>query len=266
MHARELKAPKSWRHVVEKVQREYLARGEQTTPQPKPVEVAEIPEHALGKESDRSEASVADAGRENAGMSEPVRSWENRVNSLDGVFDMVRGKIGKEKDKQAKYHNRDKREFDFAIGSKVLKRNFVLSSKEKNFNAKLAPRFIGPFTIAEKVSSNVYLLEKDGERLKNSVHSKDLKPFRETKWHEKHDAPANPPKVKPPLQTENLPKRRRGRPPKTSLGDSPGAATRDASQLMARTPRGTADAVKESERYVKPRVYQTRAYTRSMFL
>lgn len=58
----------------------------------------------------------------------------------------------KNKKEKARYYNKGRWEHKFKIGEKVCKRNYVQSSKNKTFKAKLGPKFIGPFTVAEKLS------------------------------------------------------------------------------------------------------------------
>ncbi|KAB0803439.1 hypothetical protein PPYR_00409, partial [Photinus pyralis] len=47
---------------------------------------------------------------------------------------------------QSRYNLRH-RQITYKKGDYVWKRNFVLSDASKNFSAKLAPKFIGPFQI-----------------------------------------------------------------------------------------------------------------------
>ena len=66
----------------------------------------------------------------------------------------------------------------FHAGQLVFKRNYVLSDAARDFTAKLAPKFVGPFRIKNKLSPWTYELEnsEDG-RLVGVWHAKDLKPF-----------------------------------------------------------------------------------------
>lgn len=63
----------------------------------------------------------------------------------------------------------------FAVGDSVWRRNFVLSDAAKYFNAKLAPKFIGPFLIKSKVSFQTYELSDSTGISKGIWHAKDLK-------------------------------------------------------------------------------------------
>ncbi|XP_019884900.1 uncharacterized protein LOC109610415 [Camponotus floridanus] len=77
--------------------------------------------------------------------------------------------------KQAHYYNLRRRDYRFAIGEQVLKRQHVLSSAAQNISAKLATKYHGPFTIAKMLSPVVYELTDNLNRGK--VHIKDLKPY-----------------------------------------------------------------------------------------
>lgn len=63
----------------------------------------------------------------------------------------------------------------FSVGDTVWRRNYVLSDASKYFTAKLAPKFVGPFYIANKVSSATYELTDASGASKGTWHAKDLK-------------------------------------------------------------------------------------------
>lgn len=62
----------------------------------------------------------------------------------------------------------------FKVGQEVLRRNFVQSSLEKRFNAKLAPLFVKA-KIREKVGNHYYILEDLEGKLVGTFHSKDIR-------------------------------------------------------------------------------------------
>lgn len=64
---------------------------------------------------------------------------------------------------------------NFTVGDSVWKKNYVLSDASKYFNAKLAPKFIGPFFIKRKVSYQTYELSDSSGKSKGVWHAKDLK-------------------------------------------------------------------------------------------
>ena len=73
-------------------------------------------------------------------------------------------------------YNLRRRYESFEPGQLVWKRNYVLSNAAQHFSAKLAPKFIGPFQIHQKVSPWTYVLKHpNGNVLPGTWHIKDLK-------------------------------------------------------------------------------------------
>lgn len=98
-----------------------------------------------------------------------------RAPALINVYDDIvkRLKIAYEKSK-IQYDLR-RRPAAFEVGDTVFRRNYVLSDAAKHFNAKLAPKFVGPFVIHRKVSSTTYELSDASGIVKGVWHVKDLK-------------------------------------------------------------------------------------------
>lgn len=61
------------------------------------------------------------------------------------------------------------------MGDKVFRREVVLSSAEKGFAAKLAPKYSGPYTVTKVVSPVVYNLKNISGKVLRRIHIKDLK-------------------------------------------------------------------------------------------
>jgi RNase H-like domain found in reverse transcriptase/Reverse transcriptase (RNA-dependent DNA polymerase)/Integrase zinc binding domain/Integrase core domain len=80
-------------------------------------------------------------------------------------------------ERNAKHYNLRRRPVEFFLGDRVWKKNFQLSDASKNFSAKLAPRFAGPFTVSKKVSPVTYHLKDDDGRPSGVWHVSDLKPY-----------------------------------------------------------------------------------------
>ncbi|XP_072141317.1 uncharacterized protein [Dermacentor andersoni] len=77
-------------------------------------------------------------------------------------------------------YNKGRRALEFAVGDEVLRRTHPLSDAAKGFAASLAPRWDGPYVIAKRISSLVYLLrEKHGSRVIGPVSLHDLKAYYE---------------------------------------------------------------------------------------
>lgn len=72
------------------------------------------------------------------------------------------------------YYNLRTRQQTFNIGQEVLRRNFVQSSAEKRFNAKLAPLFVKA-RIKDKLGSSYYLLEDLSGKTIGTYHAKDIR-------------------------------------------------------------------------------------------
>ena len=87
--------------------------------------------------------------------------WVDRMRRLDALRDLVAKFIDEAHERQAKYYNKGKKDIAFQVGDRVMRRVHVLSEASKRFNAKLAPKFEGPFIIKEILSPTVYLLESD---------------------------------------------------------------------------------------------------------
>lgn len=79
---------------------------------------------------------------------------------------------------QAEQYNRCRRDVQFAVGDMVLRRTHPLSDASRKFAASLAPKWEGPFTVSEKLSSITYLLRHSstGEHA-GPVNIADLKQY-----------------------------------------------------------------------------------------
>ena len=79
-----------------------------------------------------------------------------------------------------KYYDKDRSESNFKVGELVLRRNKVLSSKDDNFSAKLAHKWIGPVKIVEQITPVSYkVLDLSENGTVSSWHVADLKPYYE---------------------------------------------------------------------------------------
>ena len=64
-------------------------------------------------------------------------------------LDVVRERIKNQQTRNKEFYDKRRREMNFQIGDKVMVKTFYLSNAKKKFNAKLAPRFTGPFEVIE---------------------------------------------------------------------------------------------------------------------
>lgn len=75
-----------------------------------------------------------------------------------------------------RYDIRHRRE-EFLPNQLVWRKNFVLSDAAKFYAAKLADKFVGPYLIHKRISTDIYELKTcDGKVLPGSWHASLLKP------------------------------------------------------------------------------------------
>ena len=76
---------------------------------------------------------------------------------------------------QGHHYNLRHRKVNFEIGDLVFRKNFPHSSKIDHIAAKLSPRFVGPFKIVEKLSTDQYRLEDLSGKDEGRWHAINLK-------------------------------------------------------------------------------------------
>jgi hypothetical protein len=87
-------------------------------------------------------------------------------------------------ERQQTYYDKRRRQWEPAAGAQVLIRNQVLSNADKNFCAKLATRYVGPYKVLSKTSPVRYRLQKvDGTGRSRIAHIKDLKSYNHENKH-----------------------------------------------------------------------------------
>lgn len=64
----------------------------------------------------------------------------------------------------------------YNIGSRVYRKNYTLSDASKDYSAKLAPKFVGPFIVSRKTSPWMYELTDLEGKWRGLWHVKDLRP------------------------------------------------------------------------------------------
>ncbi len=98
------------------------------------------------------------------------------MEKLKETYELVKLNLARAFTNQKHYYNLRRREWIAHIGDKVMKREYSLSDAAKNFNAKLAPKYSGPYTITKVWSPVIFQLKDDRNKCFNKVHIKDLKP------------------------------------------------------------------------------------------
>ncbi|KAK3928364.1 Transposon Tf2-9 polyprotein [Frankliniella fusca] len=84
-------------------------------------------------------------------------------------------RLEKAYDRNKVYYNLRRRPVDLKPGDKVLRENHVQSNAANFFSKKLAPKFIGPFTVLRKVGGQGYMLQDEKGVADGPWHVKHLK-------------------------------------------------------------------------------------------
>ncbi|KAG5871690.1 hypothetical protein JTB14_026970 [Gonioctena quinquepunctata] len=105
----------------------------------------------------------------------PSQTLENSSEHFRKIFKDVRNRLDKAFEKGRHRYNLRHRDIQYKVGDKVWRKGHFQSKAAQYFSAKLAPRFIGPFTVHKKVSPWAYEL-LDGKGVGRSLEFKDLKP------------------------------------------------------------------------------------------
>ena len=71
---------------------------------------------------------------------------------LSHLRDLITRNLDRAYETQAKYYDKHRRERHFKVGDLVLKRERVLSNKEKDIAAKLSDKFSGPYKVVRRLS------------------------------------------------------------------------------------------------------------------
>lgn len=88
----------------------------------------------------------------------------------------VKNRLIKAADRNKRYYDLRHRNVVYDVGSCVYRKNYVQSDAANFFAAKLAPKYIGPFVVAKKLSPWLYELQDIDGRFRGNWHAKDLKP------------------------------------------------------------------------------------------
>lgn len=105
------------------------------------------------------------------------RGYTEHLRKLSEVYELVRINLGRAFSAQSRGYNLRRREWRCQIGDRVMKRDNPLSSADKGFAAKLAPKFSGPYEVRKIVSPVVYDLRDSKGKWLRHIHVKDLKPL-----------------------------------------------------------------------------------------
>lgn len=96
--------------------------------------------------------------------------------------------LAKARYQQARYYNLRRRTWNPLIGDLVYKKEHHLSDASKNFAAKLAPKYTGPFEVVNFISPTVIEIRNLEHKKLSRCHVSDLKAInsdcKETPNHE----------------------------------------------------------------------------------
>jgi hypothetical protein len=95
---------------------------------------------------------------------------------LREAYDIVRIKLARAFQRQEQYYNLRRRDWRPRVGEWVWKRDHPLSRRADAFNAKLAPKYIGPFEVRRIVSPVIVDLRSKSGKWYRHVHVQELKP------------------------------------------------------------------------------------------
>lgn len=108
------------------------------------------------------------------------------MRQLAEANELVRINLARAFEKQKHFYDLRRRGWKPHVGEWVWKKNHQLSKKVDNFNAKLAPKYDGPFEVHRLISPVIVdLRSKRGKWLRH-VHIQDLKPAKNDTEDEKN--------------------------------------------------------------------------------
>ncbi|XP_029673762.1 uncharacterized protein K02A2.6-like [Formica exsecta] len=105
----------------------------------------------------------------------PAPSPDVNRKRLEEAFEVVRIHLARAFQRQERHYNLRRRDWRPQIGEQVWKRDRPLSSKSGAFNAKLAPRYIGPLEVRKIVSPVMVDLRDARGKWHRHIHVQDLK-------------------------------------------------------------------------------------------
>jgi len=100
---------------------------------------------------------------------------------LQEAYELVRVNLAEAFQCQRKYYDLRRRAWKPQLGEWVLKREHPLSKKADAFNAKLAPKYGGPFEVRKYVSPVIVDLRSKRGKWVRHVHIQDLKTMAQNK-------------------------------------------------------------------------------------
>lgn len=107
------------------------------------------------------------------------KDWARRMKRLGYMRDWITENLERAHARQARWHDRKRRHLVYEPNHRVWIRNHVLSRGSAGFAAKLAKKWVGPYTVTRVISPLVYEVTNIDGKIK-TAYVNDLKPYRET--------------------------------------------------------------------------------------
>lgn len=102
--------------------------------------------------------------------------YASNLERLQHIQDEVNARLVEAQSRGVHRYNLRRRQAEFRVGDKVLRKFFTKSNKAKGYSKKLVHKNIGPYEIIKKLGSGTYLLRRDGED-DVPVHADQLSKF-----------------------------------------------------------------------------------------
>lgn len=112
---------------------------------------------------------------------------EKNMKKLQDLHELVKINLARSYHQQEKQYNLRRRDWRPTVGEWVWKREHPLSKKETGFNAKLAPRYSGPYEVRRIISPVIVDLRNKSKKWQKHVHIRDLKRDRSSQEDEEID-------------------------------------------------------------------------------
>ncbi|XP_044312532.1 uncharacterized protein LOC123037102 [Drosophila rhopaloa] len=116
---------------------------------------------------------------------------DDRAKGLQEAYAIARENNERASQEQQRYYNLRRRAWRPLVGSWVLVRTLHLSKASEGFNAKLAPKYTGPYKVVKFLSHNVVLLQLRGSRKRRTASLPDLKEYRTGEADDEEDTADN---------------------------------------------------------------------------
>lgn len=100
---------------------------------------------------------------------------DERARGFSRIYSEVKSRLSKAYEQNKKFYDLRRRNDQFLPNELVWRRNYVLSDAAQYYTAKLAPKFLGPFIIAKRLSPWTYELKDSENKYCGVWHAKDLK-------------------------------------------------------------------------------------------